>query len=80
MTSVLFSGNDELIGKIVKVKIQNSNQNTLFGKAVEQSNQMVVKIEHNFKKNFDNNLKFVYSENNTLSVIFHNNDLLMGCW
>ena len=30
------------------------------------------------KKNFDNNLKFVYSENNTLSVIFHNNDLLMG--
>ncbi len=30
------------------------------------------------KKNFDNNLKFVYSENNTLSVIFHDNDLLMG--
>ena len=30
------------------------------------------------KKNFDNNLKFVYSDNNTLSVIFHNNDLLMG--
>ncbi len=29
-------------------------------------------------KNFDNNLKFVYSENNTLSVIFHDNDLLMG--
>ena len=32
----------------------------------------------NTKKNFDTNLKFVYSENNTLSVIFHNNDLLMG--
>jgi len=30
------------------------------------------------KKNFDNNLKFVYSEDNTLSVIFHDNDLLMG--
>ena len=30
------------------------------------------------KKIFDNNLKFVYSDNNTLSVIFHNNDLLMG--
>ena len=30
------------------------------------------------KKNFDNDLKFVYSENNTLSVIFHDNDLLMG--
>ena len=29
------------------------------------------------KKNFDNNLKFVYSENNTLSVIFHDN-ILMG--
>ena len=27
MTSVLFSGNDELIGKIVKVKILNSNKN-----------------------------------------------------
>ena len=31
MTSVLFSGNDDLIGKVVKVKIKNSNQNTLFG-------------------------------------------------
>ena len=30
------------------------------------------------KKNFDNNLKFVYSDNNTISVIFHDNDLLMG--
>ena len=29
-------------------------------------------------KNFDNNLKFVYSDNNTLSVIFPDNDLLMG--
>ena len=32
----------------------------------------------NTKKNFDRNLKFVYSDNNTLSVIFHDNDLLMG--
>ena len=30
------------------------------------------------KKNIDVNLKFVYSDNNTLSVIFHDNDLLMG--
>ncbi len=30
------------------------------------------------KKKFDANLKFVYSDNNTLSVIFHDNDLLMG--
>ena len=41
MTSVLFSGSDELIGKVVKVKIQNSNQNTLFGEALNQSNQKV---------------------------------------
>ena len=32
----------------------------------------------NTKKNFDANLKFVYSDNNTLSVIFHDNNLLMG--
>ena len=30
------------------------------------------------KKKIDQALKFVYSDNNTLSVIFHNNDLLMG--
>ena len=30
------------------------------------------------KKNIHTNLKFVYSENNTLSVIFHDNNLLMG--
>ena len=30
------------------------------------------------KKNFQSNLKFVYSDNNTLSVIFHDNELLMG--
>ena len=41
MTSVLFSGSDELIGKVVKVKIQNSNQNTLFGEAMNHSNQKV---------------------------------------
>ena len=30
------------------------------------------------KKNTDSSLKFVYSDNNSLSVIFNNNDLLMG--
>ena len=30
------------------------------------------------KKNIETSLKFVYSDNNSLSVIFHNNDLLMG--
>ncbi len=29
-------------------------------------------------KNINPNLKFVYSDNNSLSVIFHDNDLLMG--
>ena len=37
MTSVIFNGNDEDVGKIVKVKINNSNQNTLFGEIVEKS-------------------------------------------
>ncbi len=30
------------------------------------------------KKNIKSELKFVYSENNTLSIIFQNNDLLLG--
>ena len=30
------------------------------------------------KKNITSDLKFVYSENNTLSIIFQNNDLLLG--
>tara|TARA_B100000900_G_scaffold411424_1_gene431091 strand:+ start:898 stop:2226 length:1329 start_codon:yes stop_codon:yes gene_type:complete len=41
MTSVLFNGSDDLIGKIVKVKIINSNQNTLFGEIASQLNQKV---------------------------------------
>ena len=41
MTSVLFSGSDDLIGKIVKIKIKNSNKNTLFGDVVDQLNQKV---------------------------------------
>ena len=32
LTSVIFDGHDENIGKLVKIKIENSNQNTLFGK------------------------------------------------
>jgi len=35
-------------------------------------------LRTNTKKNFDSNLKFVYSDNNSLSVIFPDNDLLMG--
>ena len=33
------------------------------------------KISH---KKIISNLKFVYSDNDTISVIFHNNDLLLG--
>ena len=29
-------------------------------------------------KKIDSSIKFVYSDNNSLSVIFHDNDLLMG--
>jgi len=32
----------------------------------------------NTKKNLESNLKFVYSDNNSISVIFHDNNLLMG--
>tara|TARA_Y100001936_G_scaffold128074_1_gene125296 strand:- start:1203 stop:2201 length:999 start_codon:yes stop_codon:yes gene_type:complete len=35
-------------------------------------------LRTNTKKIFDSNLKFVYSDNNSLSVIFPDNDLLMG--
>ena len=37
MTSVIFDGRDEDVGKIVKVKIVKSNQNTLFGKVIRKS-------------------------------------------
>ena len=41
MTSVLFNGTDDLIGKTVKVQIKDSNQSTLFGQVIDQSNQKV---------------------------------------
>ncbi len=41
MTSVLFNGSDDLIGKTTEVKIYNCNRNTLFGEVAEQSNQKV---------------------------------------
>ncbi len=37
MTPVIFDGNYEDVGKIVKVKINNCNQNTLFGDIVRKS-------------------------------------------
>ncbi len=41
MASVLFNGSDDLIGKVIKIKIKSSNQNTLFGEVIEQSNKKV---------------------------------------
>ena len=41
MTSVIFDGNDQDVGKIVKVKINYSNQNTLFGERLNKSKQRV---------------------------------------
>lgn len=35
-------------------------------------------MSNSIKKNIQPSLKFVYSDNNTLSVIFHDNNLLMG--
>ena len=35
-------------------------------------------MSRSIKKNIISSLKFVYSDNNSLSVIFHDNDLLMG--
>ena len=41
MTSVIFNGKKEDIGKIVAVKINESNRSTLFGEAIENSNKKV---------------------------------------
>ena len=41
MTSVIFNGIENCVGKIVPVKILTSNQNTLIGNMIENSNQKV---------------------------------------
>ena len=41
MTSVIFDGNDLDVGNVIKVKINSSNQNTLFGKSLDNSEQRV---------------------------------------
>ena len=41
MTSVIFEGNIECIGKIVQIEISSSNQNSLFGKLKENYKQKV---------------------------------------
>jgi len=41
MTSVIFNGKKEDIGKILPVKIKRSNRSTLFGEVISNSNQKV---------------------------------------
>ncbi len=41
MTSVIFNGKKEDLGKIVRVKIKQSNRQTLFGDLINNSDQMV---------------------------------------
>ena len=41
MTSVIFSGKKDNIGKIVPVKIKQSNRNTLFGEIVNSLDKKV---------------------------------------
>jgi len=41
MTSVIFNGKKSDIGKIVPVKIKQSNRSTLFGEIIENSNEEV---------------------------------------
>ena len=41
MTSVIFDGNDQDVGNIIKVKIKDSNQNTLFGESVKKIEKRV---------------------------------------
>ena len=40
MTSVIFDGSKNLIGKVVPVKIKNSNQNSLFGE-IDLNNKFI---------------------------------------
>ncbi len=41
MTSVIFDGNDQEVGNIIKVKIKDSNQNTLFGESIKKTEKRV---------------------------------------
>ena len=41
MTSVIFDGIDRNVGDIIKVKIKQSNRNTLFGESLNNQEQKV---------------------------------------
>ena len=41
MTPAIFDGKDSDVGNVIKVKINNSNQNTLFGESLNNLKQKV---------------------------------------
>jgi 2-methylthioadenine synthetase len=41
MTPVIFEGNEKDFGKILEIKINKSNRNTLFGKMIDNLDQKV---------------------------------------
>ena len=41
MTPVIFDGNYQDVGNLIKVKVNKSNQNTLFGKSLNGSEKKV---------------------------------------
>ena len=41
MTPVIFEGNEKDVGKILQIKINKSNRNTLFGKVIDNLDQKV---------------------------------------
>ena len=65
------------MGKIIKVKIKKSNH-ILYLVSLNKLEKSGINLNNTIKKNIQSSLKFVYSENNSISVIFHENDLLMG--
>ena len=36
LNSVIFDGNESYIGKLIKVNVEKSNQNSLFGKVIDE--------------------------------------------
>ena len=65
--SVIADGDEKHIGKLVKVNINNFNRNTLFGKITNLNNKAAIE---KFNQKIGPDLKFVYSDNDTLSIIF----------
>ena len=50
MTPVIFDGNDQDVGNIIKVKICKSNQNTLFGESLKNQKKEWHKLSNTKKR------------------------------